>query len=176
MRQAVSTMEQNDSGGLRRSLTGRQMSMIGLGGAIGTGLFLGSGLAISQAGPGTILAYVVCALIALVIAWALAEMVVVHPMAGAFGAIAHTYLGPWIGFVLRWTYWTIQVIAVGGEVIAAGIYVRFWWPSLPLWLPVVVFSAVVLAANAAAVKFFGTAEYWLSAIKVAAIATRCSPR
>ncbi|WP_052371810.1 amino acid permease [Amycolatopsis taiwanensis] len=162
-------MEEHDSGGLRRALTGRQMSMIGLGGAIGTGLFLGSGLAISQAGPGTIIAYAVCALVALVIGWALAEMVVVHPMAGAFGAIAHTYLGPWVGFVQRWTYWTIQVIAVGGEVIAAGIYVQYWWPSLPLWLPVVVLSVVMLAANAAAVSFFGTAEYWLSAIKVAAI-------
>src|SRR5882762_7882495 len=99
--------------------------MIGLGGAIGTGLFLGSGLAISQAGPATILAHVACALVALVIAWALAEMVV-----------AHRYLGPFAGFVTRWTYWTIQVIAVGGEVIAAGIYVRFWWPEIPLWLPV----------------------------------------
>ncbi|PZG21143.1 amino acid permease [Nonomuraea aridisoli] len=143
--------------------------MIGLGGAIGTGLFLGSSLAISQAGPATILAYVICAGVALVIGWSLAEMVVVHPEAGAFGAIAHRYLGPWAGFVVRWTYWTIQVIAIGGEVIAAGIYVQFWWPSLPLWLPVIVFSAVVLAVNAVAVKLFGEVEYWFAMIKVVAI-------
>ncbi|TDD46379.1 amino acid permease [Nonomuraea terrae] len=143
--------------------------MIGLGGAIGTGLFLGSSLAISQAGPATILAYVICAGVALVIGWSLAEMVVVHPEAGAFGAIAHRYLGPWAGFVVRWTYWTIQVIAIGGEVIAAGIYVQFWWPALPLWLPVVVFSAVVLAVNAVAVKLFGEVEYWFAMIKVVAI-------
>ncbi|WP_406675288.1 amino acid permease [Nonomuraea sp. N2-4H] len=155
--------------GLQRRLTGRQLTMIGLGGAIGTGLFLGSSLAISQAGPATIVAYVICAAVAMVIGWSLAEMVVVHPEAGAFGVIAHRYLGPWAGFVVRWTYWTIQVIAIGGEVIAAGIYVQFWWPSLPLWLPVAVFSLVVLAVNAAAVRLFGEIEYWFAMIKVVAI-------
>jgi L-asparagine transporter-like permease len=159
----------NDESGLQRRLTGRQLTMIGLGGAIGTGLFLGSSLAISQAGPATIVAYVICAAVALVIGWSLAEMVVVHPEAGAFGVIAHRYLGPWAGFVVRWTYWTIQVIAIGGEVIAAGIYVQFWWPSLPLWLPVTVFSVVVLAVNIAAVKLFGEVEYWFAMIKVVAI-------
>ncbi|MEV1170380.1 amino acid permease [Nonomuraea sp. NPDC049784] len=159
----------DNESGLQRRLTGRQLTMIGLGGAIGTGLFLGSSLAISQAGPATIVAYVICAGVALVIGWSLAEMVVVHPEAGAFGVIAHRYLGPWAGFVVRWTYWTIQVIAIGGEVIAAGIYVQFWWPSLPLWLPVTVFSAVVLAMNAAAVKLFGEVEYWFAMIKVVAI-------
>ena len=154
---------------LHRSLTGRQLSMIGLAGAIGTGLFLGSSLAISQAGPSTIVAYVACALIALVIGWALAEMSVVHPAAGSFGTIAREYLGPWAGFVVRWTYWTIQVIAVGGEVIAAGIYTQYWWPDLPLWVPVVIFSAVVLGVNLIVVSFFGSVEYWLAMIKVTAI-------
>jgi L-asparagine transporter-like permease len=155
--------------GLQRRLTGRQLTMIGLGGAIGTGLFLGSSLAISEAGPATIIAYVAGAAVAMVIGWALAEMVVVHPQAGAFGAIAQRYLGPWAGFVVRWTYWTVQVIAIGGEVIAAGIYVQFWWPSLPLWLPVLVFSAIVLLTNAVAVKLFGEVEYWFAMIKVVAI-------
>ncbi|CCH31930.1 amino acid permease [Actinosynnema sp. NPDC047251] len=158
-----------DPAGLWRALTGRQVGMIGLGGAIGTGLFLGSGLAISRAGPATIVAYAVCALVAFVIAWALAEMVVVHPRAGSFGAVAHQYLGPPAGFVQRWTYWTIQVIAVGGEVVAAGLYVRFWWPQLPLWLLTAVFSAVLLGANALAVRFFGTVEYWFAMVKVVAI-------
>jgi L-asparagine transporter-like permease len=154
---------------LHRSLTGRQLSMIGLAGAIGTGLFLGSSLAISHAGPSTVVAYVACALIALVIGWALAEMSVVHPAAGSFGTIAREYLGAWAGFVVRWTYWTIQVIAVGGEVIAAGIYTQYWWPHLPLWVPVVIFSAVVLGVNLIAVSFFGAIEYWFSMIKVTAI-------
>ena len=155
---------------LQRRLSSRQLTMIGIGGAIGTGLFLGSSLAISQAGPAVILAYILCGLVALVIAWALAEMVVVHPEAGAFGAIAHKYLGAGTGFVLRWTYWAMQVIAIGGEMIAAGVYVQYWWPNLPLWVPVLVFSALVLAVNASAVHFFGEFEYWFAMIKVIAIA------
>ena len=155
---------------LARRLTSRQLTMIGIGGAIGTGLFLGSTLAISNAGPAAIIAYVVCGLVALVISWALAEMVVVHPDAGAFGSIAHSYIGAWAGFVLRWTYWSGQVIAVGGEVIAAGIYLKFWWPQLPLWLPVVAFSLVLLGVNSMAVNFFGSLEYWFSMVKVTAIA------
>lgn len=154
---------------LHRQLTGRQLMMIGIGGAIGTGLFLGSSLAISQAGPAVIVAYIVCGLVALVIAFALAEMAVVHPAAGAFGTIAHAYIGPWAGFSLRWTYWAMQVIAIGGEVIAAGIYIQFWWPKMPLWLPVVMFSLLVLAVNAAAVRLFGEFEYWFAMIKVTAI-------
>jgi amino acid transporter, AAT family len=158
------------AGGLQRRLGSRQLTMIGIGGAIGTGLFLGSSLAISEAGPAVILAYILCGLVALVIAWALAEMVVVHPEAGAFGAIAHRYLGAGTGFVLRWTYWAMQVIAIGGEMIAAGVYVQFWWPDLALWVPVLVFSALVLAVNASAVHFFGEFEYWFAMIKVTAIA------
>ncbi|MEV6240776.1 amino acid permease [Lentzea sp. NPDC051838] len=155
---------------LARKLHSRQLAMIGIGGAIGTGLFLGSTLAISNAGPAAIVAYVISGLVALVIGWALAEMVVTHPDAGAFGSIAHSYVGPWAGFVVRWTYWAGQVIAVGGEVIAAGIYVQYWWPSIPLWAPVVVFSLVILTVNAATVSAFGTLEYWFSTIKVTAIA------
>ncbi|REH17474.1 amino acid permease-like protein [Kutzneria buriramensis] len=106
--------------GLAGQLNSRQLAMIGIGGAIGTGLFPGSTLAISNAGLATIIAYVLCGLVALVIAWALVEMVVVHHEAGAFGAIAHRYLDGWAGF-----YWAGQVIAVGGEVIAAGMYLQY---------------------------------------------------
>ena len=168
VRETSAPLEANTHG-LQRRLTGRQLTMIGLGGAIGTGLFLGSGLAISQAGPSTIIAYVVCGLVALVIAWALAEMVVVHPTAGAFGVLAHSYIGRWAGFVVRWTYWAIQCIAIGGEVIAAGIFVRFWWPEIPLWLTTIVFSIAILGVNASAVKLFGKVEYWFAMIKVSAI-------
>lgn len=156
-------------GGLQRRLNRRQMTMLGLGGAIGTGLFLGSSLAISQAGPGVIIAYVACALIALVIAFALAEMVSVHPMTGSFGTLAQMYLGAGVGFVVRWTYWIIQVIAVGGEMIAVGIYTQYWWPKLPLWLPVIIFSAALLIINAITVSMFGEVEYWFSMVKVVAI-------
>jgi AAT family amino acid transporter len=157
------------AGGLQRRLGRRQMTMLGLGGAIGTGLFLGSSLAISEAGPGVILAYAACALVALVIAFALAEMVSVHPLTGSFGTLAQMYLGAGAGFVVRWTYWAIQVIAVGGEMIAIGIYTQYWWPQLPLWLPVAVFSVALLVINAITVSMFGEVEYWFSMVKVVAI-------
>ena len=105
---------------LQRLLTGRQLTMIASGSAIGTGLFLGSSLAISQAGPAVIVAYILCGLVALVIAFALAEMAVIHPTAGAFGAIAHSYIGHWAGLGLRWTYWAMMVCASDGGVVEAG--------------------------------------------------------
>ncbi|GHJ41934.1 amino acid permease [Streptomyces sp. TS71-3] len=154
---------------MTRGLSHRQATMIGIGGAIGTGLFLGSTLAISTAGPAVIISYLIGAGIALIVAWALAEMTVVHPTRGSFGAIGQSYLGPWAGFVIRWTYWVAQIIAVGGEVIAAGTYVRYWWPVIPLWVPVVVFSVLLLILNGTAVRFFGEFEFWFASIKVTAI-------
>lgn len=115
--------------GLARRLTPRQLSMIALGGSIGTGLFLGSAISIRLAGPGVILAYGMAALIALSIAWALAEMAVAHPVAGSFGVYAEIYLHPWAGFTTRTSYWLAQVIAIGSEVVAAAIYCAFWYPT-----------------------------------------------
>ncbi|MCI2423550.1 amino acid permease [Saccharopolyspora sp. K220] len=155
--------------GLRRDLSGRQVGMIAIGGAIGTGLFLGSGLAISIAGPAVILAYAVAAFAVLALAYALAEMVVVHPEAGGFGAIIQRCLGGLAGFVSRWIYWAAQVVNIGSEVIAAGLYVQFWYPQVPLWIPVVGFAVVMLAVNIAAVRFFGEFEYWFAMIKVVTI-------
>jgi AAT family amino acid transporter len=160
----------SDTGGLRRDLSTRQISMIAIGGSIGTGLFLGSGAALSTAGPGVVITYVLCAALALVVMWANVEMSVVHPTAGSFGAIAQAYLGGWSGFTTRWFYWLSQVIAAGGDILAASIYVRYWWPGVPLWLPASAFTVLVLALNAFAVNVFGEAEYWFSTIKVTAIA------
>ncbi len=143
--------------------------MIAIGGAIGTGLFLGSGLAISIAGPAVIIAYAVAAFAALTLAYALAEMIVVHPEAGGFGAVIQRYLGGLAGFVSRWIYWAAQVVNIGSEVIAAGLYLQFWYPQLPLWMPVVGFSVLMLAINVAAVRFFGEFEYWFAMIKVVTI-------
>ncbi|QUH01652.1 amino acid permease [Saccharopolyspora erythraea] len=167
MSQAVT--EPDEQPGLRRDLSGRQVGMIAVGGAIGTGLFLGSGLAISIAGPAVIIAYAVAAFAALALAYALAEMIVVHPEAGGFGPIAQRYLGGLAGFVQRWMYFAAQVVNIGSEVVAAGLYMQFWYPQMPLWLPVVVFSAVMLAVNASAVRYFGEFEYWFAMIKVVTI-------
>lgn len=101
--------------GLRRKLTSSQVSMIALGGAIGTGLFLGSALSVRAAGPGVILSYAAGAVITLLLMWALAEMAVAHPVAGSFGVYAEIYLSPWAGFVMRYSYWIAQVVAIGSE-------------------------------------------------------------
>lgn len=143
--------------------------MIALGGAIGTGLFLGSGIAVGLAGPGVILAYLLAAVPALVIAWALAEMAVAHPVAGSFGVYAEIYLHPWAGFTMRYSYWLAQVIAIGSEVVAAAIYCAFWLPHVPGWFWVATFSVALMAANAWSVSSFGTFEYWFALIKVATI-------
>jgi L-asparagine transporter-like permease len=154
---------------LARRLSPRQVSMIALGGAVGTGFFLGSGVSVRLAGPGVILAYILGGFIALVIAWSLAEMAVVHPVAGSFGVYAEIYLHPWAGFTMRYSYWVGVNIAVGSEVVAAAIYCHLWFPHVPGWLWVAGFSLGLLAANAWTVSSFGEFEFWLALIKVLTI-------
>jgi L-asparagine transporter-like permease len=155
--------------GLDKALTRAQVVMIGLGGAIGTGLFMGSGIAIGYAGPAVILSYAIAGFIALVMVFSLSEMAVVHPAAGSFGVYAETYLNPWSGFVVRYTYWFAQVIAIGGEAVAAGIYMTFWFPAVPVWIWSLAFAFILLYVNSRSVANFGTFEYWFAMIKVTAI-------
>ncbi|MBV9343144.1 MAG: amino acid permease [Acidobacteria bacterium] len=154
---------------LHRQLSERQLAMIAIGGAIGVGLFLGSTAAINLAGPAIILSYVLSACLALILAYALAEMAVVYPAAGSFGIYAERYLNPWSGFAVRAMYALIQIIAIGAEVTAVGIYFQYWFPGTAEWLWVVLVSFAVVAINAARVKSFGELEYWFSLIKVMAI-------
>jgi L-asparagine transporter-like permease len=155
--------------GLRRSLSARRLTMIAIGGAIGTGLFLGSGFAISLAGPGVLVSYAIGAVVALLLMGCLAEMTVAHPTSGSFGAYAEYYIGPLAGFLVRYAYWTCIVLAVGTEVTAVALYMRFWFPTLPGWLWIVAFSGLLMLVNARSVNVFGAVEYWFSAIKVTAI-------
>src|SRR5258708_11309290 len=131
-------------GGLARGLTRTQIVMIGLGGAIGTGLFMGSGIAIGSAGPAVILSYALAGAVALVMVFSLSEMAVVHPTAGSFGTYAETYLNPWAGFVVLYTYWISQVIAIGGEAVAAGLYMTVWFPDVSVWVGSLGFSLSLL--------------------------------
>jgi AAT family amino acid transporter len=156
-------------GGLRRSLSTAQVVMIGLGGAIGTGLFMGSGLAVGYAGPAVIVSYLLAGFVALVMVFSLSEMAVVHPSAGSFGTYAETYLNPWAGFVVRYTYWISQVIAIGGESVAAGLYMRYWFPGVPVWMWALGFCFMMLYFNSRSVGNFGTLESWFALIKVVAI-------
>ncbi|MGH8300111.1 MAG: amino acid permease [Steroidobacteraceae bacterium] len=155
--------------GLRRSLTKPQVVMIGLGGAIGTGLFMGSGLAVGYAGPSVIVSYMIAGFVAVVMVFSLSEMAVVHPTAGSFGTYAETYLNPWAGFVVRYTYWISQVIAIGGESVAAGLYMQYWFPAVPVWMWALAFCLVMLYFNSRSVGNFGTLEFWFALIKVVAI-------
>jgi amino acid transporter, AAT family len=155
--------------GLHRRLGQRQLTMMAIGGAIGVGLFLGSSVTIRLAGPAVILSYLLGAGIALIMSYALAEMAVVHPVAGAFGVYAEKYLNPWAGFTVRATYGAAQIVAIGAEVTAAGIYISYWLPNVPQWIWVVLVSSALVALNSMQVNRLGEFEYWFAMIKVAAI-------
>ena len=155
--------------GLQRRLSQRQLTMIAIGGAIGVGLFLGSSVTIELAGPGVIVTYLLSALIAMVVAYSLAEMAVVHPVSGSFGIYAEKYLSHWAGFCVRATYGLVQIIAIGAEVTAVAIYFAFWFPSVPGWAWVVLVSAGLVVVNSMQVGNFGEFEYWFAMIKVVAI-------
>jgi L-asparagine transporter-like permease len=155
--------------GLQRTLSAARMTMIAIGGAIGTGLFLGSGFAISLAGPGVLVSYAIGAAIALLLMGCLAEMTIAHPTSGSFGAYAEYYISPLAGFLVRYAYWAGNVLAVGTEVTAIALYMRFWFPGSPGWLWILAFAALLIGVNARSVNVFGAVEYWFSAIKVTAI-------
>jgi AAT family amino acid transporter len=155
--------------GLHRRLSQRQLTMMAIGGAIGVGLFLGSSVTIRLAGPAVIVSYLLGAAIALIMSYVLTEMAVVHPVAGAFGVYAEEYLNPWAGFSVRATYGVAQIIAIGAEVTAAGIYISYWLPNVPQWIWVVLVSAALVALNSMQVNRLGEFEYWFAMIKVAAI-------
>ena len=154
---------------LRRQLSQRQLSMLAIGGAIGVGLFLGSGVTIRIAGPGVIVSYLLGAVIALIVSYSLAEMAVVHPEAGSFGVYAEKYFSPWAGFAVRTTYGLVQMIAIGAEVTAVAIYFSFWFPTVPQWIWVLSVSIGLIGLNTLHVGRFGEIEYWFALIKVVAI-------
>jgi AAT family amino acid transporter len=154
---------------LRRRLSQRQLTMLAIGGAIGVGLFLGSGFTIQLAGPGVIISYLLGAIIALIVAYSLAEMAVVHPDAGSFGVYAETYFSRWAGYAVRTTYGVVQMIAIGAEVTAVAIYFSFWFPAVPQWIWVLSVSIGLVGLNTMHVGRFGEIEYWFALIKVVAI-------
>jgi AAT family amino acid transporter len=155
--------------GLSRRLTAGRQAMLAVGGAIGTGLFLGSGLSINVAGPAVVLSYVVAALVSLCLGAGLTEMAVAHPTAGSFGVYAGTYVSPFAGYAVRLSYWLMQVIATGGHLIAVSVYMQYWFPAVPGAVWILAFAVALLYLNTRTVWTFGEFEYWLSLVKVAAI-------
>ena len=130
---------------------------------------MGSGQAIGYAGPAVIISYAIAAIAAAAIVLSLSEMAVMHPTAGSFGTYAEIYLNPWAGFITRYSYWMAQVIAVGAEAVAAGLYMTFYFPGTPVWMWSLGFAFVLLYFNSRSVNNFGSIEYWFALIKVVAI-------
>ncbi|WP_329132368.1 amino acid permease [Streptomyces sp. NBC_01476] len=155
--------------GYARGLGSRQIQMIAIGGAIGTGLFLGAGRAIHQAGPSLILMYAIAGAVIFVIMRALGELLTYRPVSGSFADYAREFLGPFAGYATGWTYWLMWVVTGMAEVTAAATYLAYWWPAVPQWLAALGFLAVLFLANLISVKLFGEVEFWLSMIKVTAI-------
>ncbi|HEY9441069.1 MAG TPA: amino acid permease [Streptomyces sp.] len=154
--------------GYKRGLGARQIQMIAIGGAIGTGLFLGAGKAIDRAGPSLILAYAIAGLVIFFIMRALGELLMYRPVSGSFSDYAREFLGPFFGFVTGWTYWLFWVVTGITEVTAAATYMTYWW-DIPQWLSALAFTIILYAANLISVKVFGELEFWFSMVKVTAI-------
>jgi AAT family amino acid transporter len=156
--------------GLRHQLTAGQMTMVAVGGSIGTGLLLGTASAISLAGPAVILTFVLAAFISWTVALALGELASAHPAAGSWGVYADLYLNSWASFISRAGYWFAIAISVGAELVASATYMRFWFPHVPALVWVVLFSALLLFTNLLSVHAYGRFEFWFAMIKVAVIA------
>lgn len=157
------------TGPLQRGLKNRHIQLIALGGAIGTGLFLGSAGVLRSAGPSMILGYAIGGLIAFLIMRQLGEMIVEEPVAGSFSHFAHKYWGGYAGFLSGWNYWVLYVLVGMAELTAVGKYVQFWWPEIPTWVTAATFFVVINLINLANVKAFGETEFWFAIVKVAAI-------
>ena len=155
---------------LARKMETRHIRMISLGGVIGTGLFLSSGYTIHQAGPiGTIIAYLIGALIVYSVMLCLGELSVAMPYTGAFHVYAKKYIGEGTGFTVAILYWLTWTIALGSEFTAAGLIMQEWFPHTPVWIWSAIFIILIFLSNAYSVKVFAESEFWFSAIKVFAI-------
>ncbi len=157
------------SEGLVRGLKNRHVQMIALGGAIGSGLFLGSAQAIHKAGPSLLLAYALGGMAVFFMARALGELLLYRPISGSFATYAEEFVGPWAGFVTGWSYWFLWIMVGIAELTAVGLYMRYWFADLPQWVPVLVMLGVLLTANMLNVKVFGEFEFWFALIKVLAV-------
>ncbi|MEO9385082.1 amino acid permease [Chromobacterium phragmitis] len=157
------------SGGLKRELKNRHIQLIALGGAIGTGLFLGSASVLKSAGPSMILGYAIAGFVIFLIMRQLGEMLTEEPVAGSLSHFSGRYWGRFPAFLAGWNYWALYVLAGMAELTAAGEYVRYWWPEVPTWLTALVCFAAITGVNLASVKYYGETEFWFALIKVGAV-------
>ena len=159
--------ENSNQGEMKRSLKTRHVSMIALGGSIGTGLFVASGSAISTAGPGgALVAYIAIGLMVYFLMTSLGEMATYLPVTGSFATYAGRFVDPALGFAMGWNYWFNWAITVAVDVSTSAIVLRYWFPNIPSWVFSLIVLLVIFAINALSVKSFGETEYWLALIKV----------
>jgi aromatic amino acid transport protein AroP len=159
----------SDDTRLHRGLKSRHIQLMALGGAIGTGLFLGVAETVRLAGPSVLLGYAIAGLIAFLIMRQLSEMMVDEPVAGSFGHFADKYCGRFAGFVSGWNYWVLYVLVSMAELSAVGIYVQYWFPNVPTWVSALGCFLLANGISLINVRAFGESEFWFSVIKVAAI-------
>lgn len=155
--------------GLERGLKGRHVQLIAIGGTIGVGLFLGSAKAIQTTGPGLLLVYAIGGLAIFFILRALGELLLYRPVAGSFAAYAEEFVGPFAGFATGWSYWFMWIVVGMAEVTAIGIYVHYWLPEVPQWIPALLALLLLYGTNMLAVRVFGEMEFWFALIKVTTI-------
>jgi GABA permease len=153
---------------LRGGLSQRQLNMIALGGVIGAGLFVGSGVIIGETGPGAFITYALCGVLVVLVMRMLGEMATANPSTGSFADYARQALGGWAGFSVGWLYWYFWVVVVGFEAIAGGAVLSYWIDA-PLWLLSGVLMVAMTATNLFSVAAFGEFEFWFAGVKVAAI-------
>lgn len=154
---------------LKRGLKSRHIQLIALGGAIGTGLFLGIAQTIQMAGPSVLLGYGVAGVVAFLIMRQLAELVVDEPVAGSVSYFADKYGGHMAGFISGWNYWVMYILVSMAELSAVGIYVQYWFPEVAPWQSALVFFLVINSFSLLNVKAFGELEFWFAVIKVVAV-------
>ncbi|RJU12561.1 D-serine/D-alanine/glycine transporter [Xanthomonas campestris] len=154
---------------LQRSLSNRHLQLIAIGGAIGTGLFMGSGRTISLAGPSILFVYLIIGVMLFFVMRAMGELLLSNLDYKSFIDFSTDLLGPWAGFFCGWTYWFCWIITAIADVIAIAAYAQFWFPELAPWVPAVLCVLLLLALNLVTVKLFGELEFWFALIKIIAI-------
>lgn len=155
---------------LQRTMKTRHLVMLSLGGVIGTGLFFNTGYIISTTGAaGTLLAYLIGALVVWLVMQCLGELAVAMPETGAFHVYAARYLGPATGYTVAWLYWLTWTVALGSSFTAAGFCMQYWFPQVPVWIWCLVFCVVIFALNVFSTRLFAEGEFWFSLIKVITI-------
>lgn len=154
---------------LGHGLKVRHLTMMGLGSAIGAGLFLGTGVGIAKAGPAVLISYILAGAVVVFVMRMLGEMGAAIPASGSFSHYARLGIGEWAGFVMGWLYWFMLIMVLGAEITGASAIVNDWVPSIPQWVVALVFVVFFAVVNLAKVSNFGEFEFWFAAIKVTVI-------